>query len=64
MLQRKDEISSSVNAAKAKRKSRIAYAEIKAQKRAKGFDNGESAAESRIEKGSTTMYGAPEMVKI
>ena len=42
----------------------MTYAEIKAQKRAKGFDNGESAAESRIEKGSTTMYGAPETVKI
>ena len=42
----------------------MAYAEIKAYKRAKGFNNGESAAEPRIEEGSTTMYGAPEMVKI
>ena len=64
MLQRRDEISSSVNAVKTERKSGMAYAEIKAHKRAKGFNNGESAAEPRIEEGSTTMYGAPEMVKI
>ena len=68
MLQRKDEIYLSVNATKVKRNIKDAISWDKSIHRvivcAKWYENGKSAAELRIEEGSTTMYGVPEMVKI
>ena len=57
-----------MNAAKAEKNVKNAISWDKSIHRvivcAKWCKNGKSAAELRIEEGSTTMYGVPEMVKI